>query len=354
MTSKDILQHRLLNTGIAQPGFTTPEQVVSHLCAMQSQDWSMGKWAIGLRLPGSTESDVEKAFNDGRILRTHVLRPTWHFVTPADIRWLLAVSAPRVHTMNGMYYRKFELTDSVLRKSLDIMRKELAGNNYKTREQLNEKFAKAKIEADRLRLSYIMMHAELEGHICSGPRDGKQFTYALMDDRAPKSKALSHDKAVLKLTQIYFSTRGPATAADMAWWSGLKMTDIKKAIASLDESFQSVEFNGATYIWHARELPVWKGMTDTFLVPDYDEYGIGYKDRTVYNHPKWKQPLSVAGQEYYHALVVDGYLGGKWSKVLKKEKPVVTVTPLPKLPKKYGGEISKAVKRYNAFFDSSG
>jgi hypothetical protein len=354
MDHKDIIQHRLVNQRIAQTTFSNPEQVVSHLCAMQSQDWSMAKWAVGLRLPGSSESDVEKAFNDGRILRTHVLRPTWHFVTPKDIRWLLQISAPRVHTLNGMYYRKFELTDSVLKKSLDIMRKELEGDNFKTREQLNDKFSKAKIEADRLRLAYIMMHAELEGHICSGPRDGKQFTYALMDDRAPKGKAISHEKAVLKLASIYFATRGPATAADFAWWSGLKMTDIKKAIEFLDTSFAQFNFNGNTYIYQPRELPAWKGMTDTFLVPDYDEYGIGFKDRRVYNHPKWKPKVVLPGQEYYHAITVDGYHGGAWTKAIKKDKPVVTIKPFPQLPKKYDGALAKALKRYYAFFGAPG
>lgn len=349
MNNKDIILQRLINQRIVQSDFTTPEQVVSYMGAMQAQDWSMAKWAIGLRLPGSCDADIEKAFNEGSILRTHVLRPTWHVVTPMDIGWITKLSAPRVHALNGLYYRKFGLDDKTLKKTRDILRKELADNNFKTREELNEKFVKSKISGDRVKLAYIMMHAELEGLICSGPRIGKQFTYAMLAERAPKAIALSNTDALQRLATIYFTSRGPASMADFAWWSGLKMVDCKTAVESLDNSFERMVIDDTEYIMKENPNPESK-RSATFLMPDYDEYGIGYKDRSMYHHPRWAAKEKVAAQEFFHAMVVDGYFGGMWAKVTKGNKPAVNVKPLPSIPVKYKGAIARAEKDYNRFF----
>ena len=156
---------------------------------MQAQDFPAAKWAIGLRAPGIQDADVEQAFNDGQILRTHVLRPTWHFVAPEDIRWLLALSAPRLHSTNAHYYRQADLDAKILAKSCAMIHRALEGGKTLTRAELGQHLRRAKIPADGLKLAYLMMHAELEAVICSGPRRGKQFTYALLDERAPSNEA---------------------------------------------------------------------------------------------------------------------------------------------------------------------
>src|SRR4030095_13779769 len=184
MTTKEIIHHRLINQQIAGTKFTKPEEIVSYMGAMQSQDWSMAKWAIGLRIPGIKEADVEKSINDGKILRTHVLRPTWHFVAPADIKWMEMLTSPRVHQLARPYYKRFGLDRKVMNKCYDILIKSLRDKNYRTREELNAQLKKGRVMTDRLKLGYIMIHAELDGLICSGPRVGKKSTYALVCERA--------------------------------------------------------------------------------------------------------------------------------------------------------------------------
>lgn len=195
MTTSDIIRYRLINQQIAETKFKKPQEIVAWLAAMQAQDFAMAKWAIGLRLPGSKDADIEKAFNDGVILRTHLMRPTWHFVAPADIRWMLALTAPRVNVANAFMYRKLELDNKIFKRSNDILVKTLQGGKQLTRAILKTALERKKIVADGLRLGYLMMRAELDGIICSGARQGKQFTYALLDERAPPVKTLDHDEA---------------------------------------------------------------------------------------------------------------------------------------------------------------
>jgi hypothetical protein len=186
MTLSQVATQRMINQQIARSDCKNPQDVVKYMVAMQAQEYAWAKWAISLRLPGSTEIDIEKSFNKGLILRTHLLRPTWHFVSPADIRWLLKLTAPRVDAINGYMYRQLELDAKVFKKSHDIIVKELEGGKHLTRNALNQVLQKKKVKADGLRLGYLFMKAELEGILCSGPRAGRQFTYALLEERVPK------------------------------------------------------------------------------------------------------------------------------------------------------------------------
>src|SRR5690349_8856972 len=170
MDARKIAGMRLINQQIAGTKFKKPSEVVKWLCAMQAQEYAMAKWAIGLRLGNTTDKKVEDAFNSGKILRTHILRPAWHFVSPDDIRWLIDLTAPRVNAANAFMYRKLELDDKVFRRTNSILSKMLGGGKHLTREELNAEFERQRIEAKGLRLGYIFMRAEIDGLICSGPR----------------------------------------------------------------------------------------------------------------------------------------------------------------------------------------
>jgi hypothetical protein len=262
---------------------------------------------------------------------------------------MLLLTAPRVHRLNALYYKKFELTPTILNKTKTIMAKSLRDGNFMTREELSIEFQKQKIKRDRLGLSYIIMHAELEGIICSGPRRGKQFTYALMDERALESK-ITKEEALQKLSQLYYASRGPASAADFSWWSGLTIKEVNEGIESLDASFQQLEHKDQRLIFQPNNLPRISARQSTFLVPDYDEYGIAYKDRTVYHHPGWVKPDYSPGQEYYHALSVDGYFGGRWEKTMNKTQPFAKAFPFPGLSDAQLKRVARAEMHYNRFF----
>ncbi len=217
MTKPDIAIQRLHHQQIENTNLKAPSEVVAWLGAMQAQDYAAAKWALGLRLQHVTDADVEQAFAEGKILRTHVLRPTWHFVTPEDIRWLLKLTAPRVQVFNAYQYRQLELHDAIFKRGHDIFIKILQGRKQLTRSELATTLEQAGIAAKGSRLAHIVMQAELEGIICSGARRGKQFTYALLEERAPHAKHLERDEALAELVKRYFSIHGPATVQDFVW-----------------------------------------------------------------------------------------------------------------------------------------
>src|SRR5713226_2242979 len=228
MTNLDIAHRRLHNQLITRPMFEKPDDVVKWLGAVQAQDYAGAKWALGLRMQGVTDDVIEQAFADGAIIRTHVMRPTWHFVAPADIRWMLALTAPRI---NAYYNRKLELDDAVFRHSNAVLAKALQGGKQLTRSELASVLQLAGIAADNLlRSTYIIMRAELDGIVCSGARRGKQFTYALLDERVPQTRNLDRDEALAEFARRYFTSHGPATLQDFVWWSGLAAADAKAGL----------------------------------------------------------------------------------------------------------------------------
>ena len=346
MTSSDIIRHRLVNQQIAETKFKTPQEIVGWLGAMQAQEYAHAKWAIGLRLPGFKDTDIEKIFNDGGILRTHLMRPTWHFVMPADIRWILALTAPRVNAFNAFMYRKMELDSTVFNRSNDVLTKTLEGGKHLTRTALSTALAQAGIVADGVRLSCLMMRAELDAVVCSGPRQGKQFTYALLEERVPPTKVLSQDEALATLALRYFTSRGPATIRDFVWWSGLTMKEAKTGIAMLDSRFVSESIEGQQYFFLPNALRSMDKLQTSFLMPDYDEYGISYKDRSAIFIPKEQRPVAAIS---YHMFIIDGLITGSWQRSIKKNNTVVEVVPFFPLNKSQQEKLTNAIARYTSF-----
>ena len=349
MTTQEIIHSRLINQKIARSTFNAPAEIVKYLVAMQAQEYAMAKWAIGLRVPGITEADVEKAFNEGAILRTHIMRPTWHFVAPEDIRWMIALTAPRVNAINAFMYRKCEIDEKTFNRCNDILIKTLEGGKYMTRNALKSELDKEIVTGDGVRLSCLMMKAELDGLICSGPREGKQFTYALIDERAPAVKELTKEESLAKLALGYFTSRGPAQLQDFVMWSGLTVKDAKIGISALPNEFVHEQLDGKTYI-HLPVSEVPAKMQATFLMPDYDEYGMSYKDRSalfslppkVLENPKLNIP-------YNRMIVADGQIVGSWKRTIKNKEVDVETDYFKPLNKKQQAAVQRAVKKYSTF-----
>jgi hypothetical protein len=346
----DIIRHRLHNQLLSQTKLTEPSQVVEWLGAVQAQDYAGAKWALGQRLKGMNDSAIEQAFTEGQILRTHVMRPTWHFVTPADIRWMLMLTAPRVHATNAFMYRKLELDQAILKKSYGVLEKTLQGNKQLTRSELASVFEKAGISAEGLRLGYFMMSAELDGVICSGARRGKQFTYALLEERAPQVKPLDRDEALAELMRRYFATRGPATLQDFTWWSGLTMADAKNGIEMVKSQLVKEVLNRQTY-WFADSISPAREISPTaHLLPNYDEYFIGFKDRSAIGDVakragiKGDDPALIA-----HVIILDGQIVGGWRRTIKKDAVTIELNLITKLTKVEKRAVAEAANRYGRF-----
>ena len=241
-----VLARRLLNQRLARTKLKTPLEVVSSLGAVQAQDYSGARWALGLRTNGLTDARAEKAFDDGTILRTHVLRPTWHFVAPADIRWMLALTGPRVMTRMAPYNRLLELDRAAFEKSRRALERTLRDGRHLTRAELGTALERGGITARGPRLAHLAMDAELQGIICSGPRRGAQFTYALVEERAAPAPVLTRDEALAELTRRYFTSHGPASIRDFVWWSGLTTPDARLGLAMLGSDVCDEVIDGVT------------------------------------------------------------------------------------------------------------
>lgn len=347
MTERQIISQRLYNQHIAETDCKTPMQIVAAMVAMQSQVWDMGKWAVGLRLPGATNEDVERAYNKGEILRTHVMRPTWHFVTPADIRWLLKLTSPRVHAFNAQYYRKMELDKKIFKKANTVFIRMLRGGKQLNRLVLKEALEKSKIKTDDIRFALLLMQAELDGLICSGAREGKQFTYTLLDERAPGNDTFHRDAALGELVRRYFVTRGPATVNDFAWWSGLTVKDAKEGLAMNKSMFDSEKVNGTEFIFKPGTGNYKKKDQFTFLMPDYDEYGISYKDRSLF----MEALTQFKGKKKYpHTLIVNGVAAGTWKRREKNKSLHIDTAFVAQPEKVKEQQLKKATDRYLSFF----
>jgi hypothetical protein len=323
---------------------------VTHLGAVQAQDYAGAKWALGQRLKDSTDSDLDQAFADGSILRTHLLRPTWHFVTPEDIRWLLKLTAPRVHAVNAFTYRQVELDKATVGKCYKILEKALGGNKHRTRTELGSILEKAGIPAKGVRLASIMMSAELDGLVCSGPRKGKQFTYALLEERVPQVRVVKREEALAELVRRYFSTRGPATLKDFTVWSGLTMADAKSGIEMVKSALISEEMDGRTYWFPESHSPAKQKMPIAHLLPNYDEYFIGFKDRSAIGEIAKRSGIESNDPRLIsHIVILDGQVVGGWRRTLNKDSVTVEITPIAKLTKTEERAIYAESERFGKF-----
>ena len=320
MNLEDIANIRLASQHIARTKFTSAKKLVAWMGAMQAQDYAMAKWAVGVRLPNSTEQSVEAAIDKGEILRTHVLRPTWHFVSADDIRWMLELTAPRLRKGLRSRHNELGLTESILSKSRKVMEKALCDGNHSTRDELIAEFNKANIATDENRASHLFAAAELEGLICSGATKRGKQTFSLLDERVPTTKHLGRDEALASLAKRYFTSHGPATLDDFAWWSGLSMSDAKRALDMVKSDFVSGSVDSKTY-WFA-EADV--NLKDSaFLLPAYDEFIISYTDRsatmTFQNH---KRAVSSNGI-FRPVVVVNVQTIGIWKRTIKKDAVMI-------------------------------
>jgi hypothetical protein len=353
----DIVGQRLRNQKLVGSDVRAPAEIVAWLGAVQSQDYAGAKWALSLRGHGSagcTDADVDRAFNEGAILRTHVLRPTWHFVTPADIRWMLSLTGPRVQVGNRHYCRVNGLDKTVLARSRRTLERALGGGTHLTRAALGAALARAGIAGAGQRLAYLMMDAELEQVICSGPRVGKQFTYALVDERAPRARTLTGDEALAELAKRYFASHGPATVRDFVWWSGLTVKLAKTGLEMLGTALVSDTVDGLTH-WsvpstHLTKKRARAGKPTVYLLPNYDEYLIAHKDRG-HAVDSSAPPSADFFVGFPHQLVIDGILRGAWRRTLSARAATIVVRPLRPLSTMEKHALAEAVTRYGTFMD---
>jgi hypothetical protein len=349
MVETDILPIRLESQFLLPQSGRTIQEVVSRMGALQAQDYDMIKWAIGCRLPGSTEAQVETALDCGEILRTHVLRPTWHVVSAQDIHWMLDLTASRIRNKMKTRDAQLGLTASIIQKSKAILVKALEGGLQKTKEELDALWNQASIPTTEYRDAHLLMHAELDGLVCNGSSIGKSRSYALLSERAPIIQHLSKEEALAKLATNYFTSRCPATMEDFYWWSGLTVGDVRLAIDSIKSEFNSEKIGNQTYII-SNNLSCTSFSTNlVHPLPAFDEFIIAYKDRSATLIPEQFQKIVSNNGVFRPALLHNGKVIGVWKRSKKKDKLLVEIILFDERNQNIDAKIQEAFAAYGRF-----
>ena len=344
---ESIAGRRLQNLSISSPARgSSVVGLVERFGAVQAQDYGAAKWAVGVRLSGARGADVDRAFDEGRLLRTHVMRPTWHFVTPATIGWLLELTAPRVDQACAFRNRYVGLDAATRTRSQRIMRAALRGERYLTREELASALERSGLAARGIRLAAILIAAELDAVVCSGPRRGRLFTYALFEERVPAARPMARDRAREELARRYFRTHGPATARDFSWWSGLTKASAREAIEMLPD-LRSELLEGKTY-WSmpARRRPA--SPAPVHLLPAFDEYIVGYRDRDAVPY-RW--PMAGGARAFLGTVFAGAELVGSWRRVETRGTAAIELQLGRPLARRERRALEEQIERLSAYRD---
>lgn len=350
MDLNDVAGIRLVNQKIAESKFTSAREVVGWLGAMQAQDYHMAKWAIGIRMKDATDQMIEESINRAEIVRTHVMRPTWHFTLAEDIRWMQQLTAQHVKASMKSNQAKLGVDEKLFKRTNTIIAKLLENNNYLTRAEVVTELKKKKITLDNLQATHVMFDAELNAIVCNGPMRGKQFTYALMDERIAPTKSLTRDEALSKLATKYFTSHGPATVQDFAWWSGLPAGEAKKALEIAKTNLIAEKIDDKTF-WVSRNSnsPI-QSPFQVFL-PAYDEFMISYTDRSASIHSKFSELAMVGNGIFRPIIVADGQIIGIWLRTIKKDHVAITTKFFSSKQKMKKTEIELLTRSFGKFLN---
>jgi hypothetical protein len=359
MEKEDIACSRLSNQHISlNPSAGSPADVLASLGAIQAQDYPAALWAIGLRC-GATKADVEEAIAEREISRTWLMRGTLHFASSQDIHWMLGLFAPRLLNTAISRDRHLGLRDDVIVKAEDLFARALEGNRRLTRDEMRKVLEKGGVDVAGQLSYHLLFRAAWDGLICFGEHEGRQPTFELLDERIAERRELSTGQALAELASRYFTSHGPATIKDYVWWSGLKTSDAKAGIEGASPGLASEKIDGKTYYMARKLPPLDKDGGRVHLLPAFDEYLVGYSDRTAMLGNADTQRMLRSGKIVFtHSngiflpvVVSDGEVVGTWRRTTKKDKTVVTVRPFMELDDDQMRGVREAANRYGDFLD---
>ena len=338
---------RLVNQQIARPRFDDPADVVRWLGAVQAQDFLGGLWAVGLRTRNAIESTVEDAIARRAIVRTWPMRGTLHFVAADDARWMTSLMAPRVITAAASRFRQLELDAKVLGRSADVTARVLEGGKTVRRDAMYDHWQAAGIATHESRGLHILGWLAQTGVVCFGPRDGKQHTITLLEEWVPTARSRSREEALGELARRYFASHGPATLHDLAWWSGLRITELRSGLEQVKHDLESADIDGRTF-WFA-PMPTRRASKTAYLLPAWDEFTVGYRDRNDILDARYAKRVNAGGGVLRPVVVIDGEVVGTWQRTLGKAGVVVTPSLFRRLERPEVQAVDAAVARYARF-----
>jgi len=344
-----LLLRRFHSQYLSGPPLANVAAVVDHLCCVQSQDYPGAKWSLGQRTKNGTDAAIDQAMAKGTILRTHILRPTWHFVTPRDIGWIQELTGPHVLRANRGMEKRLGLDAKVLSRCESLVGKALEGGGHRTREELSQVLRQGQIEATGQRLAYIMMALELTSFLCSGAMSGKQQTYALLSERAPKSRKLARDEAVAELLRRFIVGHTPTTLKHFCWWSELTLKEAKPALAEVRQEFEVEVIDGVEWFGRPRKGRA-AGGPRAWFIPEYDETLVGSPDMGVARLASDRR-IGKASNAYDRPAFVDGVVVGTWKRIYEGNAVALEMVSLGKLGAAARKAVATEAERYARFLE---
>jgi hypothetical protein len=346
-----LLRRRLAAQQLASPALRSPLELVRHMGAVQAQDYAGGLWAVGVRLAGATEADVERAIAAAEIVRTWPMRRTLHLVPAEDARWMVRLLAARLLAGAAYRYRALGLSEDDLARAGRILARAMRGRPPLTRAAAYEALRRGGVAPEGQRGMHVLAHHAQAGLICCGPREGRQPTFVLLEEWVARSVEPSRDEALATLARRYFGGHGPATLHDFAWWSGLRVTDARCAIEAAGSELVEERRDGAS-AWVAADAAAGakRGRTPAAaLLPPWDEFLVAYRDRTA---PTRELPAELANPLQFLGkplVLVDGTVRGAWRRRARPSGVRLTLERWVELTARERGAIERAVARYRDY-----
>lgn len=306
---------RLLNQQLIAPQFDTPAEVVRYMGAMQAQEYRMMRWAVAMRTRKPSYNAFKQAFDEGEIIRLHLMRGTWQLVSAEDYWMLIDLCAPKALAAIKSWMRSNRISiseeeEKIIRK---IIFQAVSDKGSATKEDIVQSLARKDIRMDEHRLSYHIRMAEISGTICSGELLPLKATYALTSNKVKPKVKMDKDEALMRFTRKYFQSRQPATLEDFVWWSGLNVSDCRRGIDLLDHTIHEEKWQGREFYLtdDCRTRGFRKGKF--LLIPPYDEYLISYKSRDIVLPPEYRHRAHNNSGIFQPVVAYDGIISGNWS-----------------------------------------
>ena len=348
MTIAELVRTRLSHQRVSGQKSRNAGEVVRWMGAVQAQDYASALWAIGVRTGNATQVSIERAIADRKIVRTWPMRGTSHFVSPSDVRWMLAYLTPRIVARAAFRFKQLELDEETFRRSGSIIEKTLGDRKFLTRDEVYALLEKNRISCKGQRGIHILWRLAQDGVVCCGPRDGKQQTFVLLDEWVPSQKKNLRDEALANFAERYFNSHGPATEKDFAWWTGLTIGEARTILEAAKSHLHAVTLGGQTY-WSGNQPRYLVARETAYLLPSFDEFLVGYTDRTALVDRRFAKRMHPGGGILSATIILNGRVIGTWSRSAKKDSIQIRLQTFQSVNTKTRSLIEQAAAGYGRF-----
>lgn len=346
----NIASQRLFNQHIVGEKFQRPEDVVRWMGALQAQDYPQALWAIGLRTQSATIGSIEQAIIERKILRTWPMRGTLHFVPSEDAKWMLKLSPARQLAGDRRRQKQLEIDETILQRTRQLFHDALTGGKRLTRSRMMDLLEEAGIATRGQRGYHLLWYMAQVGLICLGPMENNEQTFGLLDEWVPRPRELSREEGLAELARRYFTSHGPATLQDFAWWAGITLTDARTGLEAINAALWMEKENGQIY-WMSPDAPGQNAgeLSSAHLLPGFDEYLLGYKDRSAVLAAEHATKV-VPGNNgvFFPMIVIGGQVLGTWKRARRKNGLDIALNPFTS-PGGAEEQIAEAARAYSDF-----